>query len=175
MDCPICTSAMGLKDRQELVQHIEIHRDNAELMIETAKKPATVRLRGSSSLRIPELITIQIPLNSSSLHRKLDTLSIRTILSTQRNWTKDELLDRLRNMKEAPLRIHSLTFSFSLTSSSLNRFSHLMNSWSFFIVSTALRISSAFGSLSRTKNMSLIKRMLNATKSNIFERLLSAV
>ncbi|MFY9873883.1 MAG: hypothetical protein WAK17_29610 [Candidatus Nitrosopolaris sp.] len=34
MDCPICTSAKGLKDRQELVQHMEIHRDNPELMIE---------------------------------------------------------------------------------------------------------------------------------------------
>ena len=34
MDCPICTSARDLKDRQELVQHMEIHRDNPELMIE---------------------------------------------------------------------------------------------------------------------------------------------
>jgi hypothetical protein len=34
MDCPICTSAKGLKHRQELVQHMEIHRDNPELMIE---------------------------------------------------------------------------------------------------------------------------------------------
>jgi hypothetical protein len=34
MDCPICTSAKGLKDRQELVRHMETHRDNPDLMIE---------------------------------------------------------------------------------------------------------------------------------------------
>ena len=34
MDCPICTSAKGLKDRQELVQHMETHRGNLDLMIE---------------------------------------------------------------------------------------------------------------------------------------------
>jgi hypothetical protein len=34
MDCPICASAKGLKDRQELVQHMEMHRDNPDLMIE---------------------------------------------------------------------------------------------------------------------------------------------
>jgi hypothetical protein len=39
MDCPICTSARDLKDRQELVQHMEIHRDNPELMIEKIADP----------------------------------------------------------------------------------------------------------------------------------------
>jgi hypothetical protein len=34
MDCPICASAKGLKDRQELIQHMEMHRDNPDLMIE---------------------------------------------------------------------------------------------------------------------------------------------
>jgi hypothetical protein len=34
MDCPICASAKGLKDRQELLEHMEIHRDNPDLMIE---------------------------------------------------------------------------------------------------------------------------------------------
>ena len=34
MDCPICASGKGLKDRQELVQHMEIHRDDTDLMIE---------------------------------------------------------------------------------------------------------------------------------------------
>jgi hypothetical protein len=34
MDCPICASANGLKDRQELVQHMKTHRDNPDLMIE---------------------------------------------------------------------------------------------------------------------------------------------
>jgi hypothetical protein len=34
MDCTICASAKGLKDRQELVEHMAIHRDNPDLMIE---------------------------------------------------------------------------------------------------------------------------------------------
>jgi hypothetical protein len=34
MDCPICASAKGLKDRQELVQHMEVHRNDPDLMIE---------------------------------------------------------------------------------------------------------------------------------------------
>jgi hypothetical protein len=34
MDCPICSSTKGLKDRQELVQHMEVHRNDPDLMIE---------------------------------------------------------------------------------------------------------------------------------------------
>jgi hypothetical protein len=34
MDCPIRVSAKGLKDRQELVEHMEIHKDNPDLIIE---------------------------------------------------------------------------------------------------------------------------------------------
>ena len=34
MDCPICASAKGLKDRQDLVQHMEVHRNDPDLMIE---------------------------------------------------------------------------------------------------------------------------------------------
>ena len=44
MDCPICTSAKGLKDRQELVQHMEIHRDDPELMIEKIADYISARL-----------------------------------------------------------------------------------------------------------------------------------
>ena len=35
MDCPICTSATGLKDRKELVEHMNAsHKNNPELIIE---------------------------------------------------------------------------------------------------------------------------------------------
>ena len=34
MDCPICASAKGLKDRQDLVQHMEVRRNDPDLMIE---------------------------------------------------------------------------------------------------------------------------------------------
>ena len=45
MDCPICTSAKGLKDRQELVRHMEIHRDNPELMIEISARERSRELQ----------------------------------------------------------------------------------------------------------------------------------
>ena len=34
MDCLICASAKRLKDRQQRVQHMEIHRNDPDLMIE---------------------------------------------------------------------------------------------------------------------------------------------
>jgi len=34
VDCPICASAKGFKERQELVQHMEIHRNDPDLIIE---------------------------------------------------------------------------------------------------------------------------------------------
>ena len=31
MDCPICASAKGLKDREELVDHMKLHNNNPDL------------------------------------------------------------------------------------------------------------------------------------------------
>jgi hypothetical protein len=60
---------------------------------------AKVTLRGSSSLRIPEVITtITIPQFASRLHRILDGLQMRTILATRNTWTKAELLKALETM-----------------------------------------------------------------------------
>jgi hypothetical protein len=33
-DCPICLSAKGLKDREELVDHMKLHKNNPDLVIE---------------------------------------------------------------------------------------------------------------------------------------------
>jgi hypothetical protein len=33
-DCPICTSAKGLKDGQELVKHMKTHKNNPSLIME---------------------------------------------------------------------------------------------------------------------------------------------
>jgi hypothetical protein len=32
-DCPICTSAKGLKDRQELVEYMKTHENNPSLIM----------------------------------------------------------------------------------------------------------------------------------------------
>lgn len=67
----------------------------------SCKSEAQVTLRGSSSLRIPEIImTITIPRLSSRLHRLLDDYQMRTILSTRKTWTKAELLEALQNMSD---------------------------------------------------------------------------
>lgn len=34
MDCPVCASAKGLKGREELVEHMKIHKNNPDLLIE---------------------------------------------------------------------------------------------------------------------------------------------
>lgn len=49
MDCPICASANGLKDRQELVQHMKTHRDTPDLMIEKIADYVAARGEGTSS------------------------------------------------------------------------------------------------------------------------------
>ena len=34
MNCPVCTSAVGMKTREELITHLNIHRNNLDLLIE---------------------------------------------------------------------------------------------------------------------------------------------
>jgi hypothetical protein len=39
MGCPVCTSAKGLKDRRELVEHMKTHKNNPDLMIANYSAP----------------------------------------------------------------------------------------------------------------------------------------
>ena len=34
MDCPVCASAKGLKEREELLEHMNLHKNNPDLLIE---------------------------------------------------------------------------------------------------------------------------------------------
>jgi hypothetical protein len=34
MDCPVCASAVGVKTKEELVTHLNIHRANLDLLID---------------------------------------------------------------------------------------------------------------------------------------------
>jgi len=34
MDCPVCASAVGMKTKEELVMHLNIHRTNLDLLID---------------------------------------------------------------------------------------------------------------------------------------------
>lgn len=61
------------------------------------KENSRVVLRGSSSLRIPELITsVTIPPRETKLHRIFERIQIRAIMSVQSGWTKKELLEKFR-------------------------------------------------------------------------------
>ncbi|MDG7000297.1 MAG: DUF1998 domain-containing protein, partial [Nitrososphaerota archaeon] len=60
-----------------------------------------VTLRGSSSLRIPEIISaITIPRFASRLHIMLDTPQMRVVLALKSEWTKAELFKTLQEMDE---------------------------------------------------------------------------
>ena len=62
---------------------------------------ATVTLRGSSSLRIPEIHTIiPIPKNNTAVHLKLNTEYFRTTLATNKRWTARDLLEKLKTQQE---------------------------------------------------------------------------
>lgn len=62
-------------------------------------KESMVTLRGSSSLRISEIITtITLPRFSTKLHRIFDEVQLRTILTLKDDWTKKELLSYIEKM-----------------------------------------------------------------------------
>lgn len=65
----------------------------------SCSEKAQVTLRGSSSLRIPEIITtITLPRFASKLHRIFDDIQMRTVLAMKDDWTKSELIKILENM-----------------------------------------------------------------------------
>jgi len=65
----------------------------------SCNKQASVTLRGSSSLRIPEIITtITLPRFASKLHRIFDDVQMRTILALKDSWTKGEVISALEKL-----------------------------------------------------------------------------
>jgi len=65
----------------------------------SCQEKAQVTLRGSSSLRIPEIITtITLPRFASKLHRIFDDIQMRTVVAMRDDWTKSELIKALENM-----------------------------------------------------------------------------
>lgn len=68
----------------------------------SCKEKAQVTLRGSSSLRIPEIITtITLPRFASKLHRIFDDIQMRTVIAMKDDWTKSELINILQTMIKA--------------------------------------------------------------------------
>lgn len=65
----------------------------------SCNKQASVTLRGSSSLRIAEIITtITLPRFASKLHRIFDDVQMRTILALKDSWTKDDVISALEKL-----------------------------------------------------------------------------
>lgn len=96
-----CGSVASLTDIYNRTRHCTGRFPEKGTAYSSCTKTARVTLRGSSSLRIPEIITIiTIPRFASSLHRVLDQFQMRTILATRQNWTKTQLLESLQTMAE---------------------------------------------------------------------------
>jgi hypothetical protein len=94
-----CGATKTLKDVYRETKHCTGRFPEKGSTFSSCLQEAKVTLRGSSSLRIPEIITtITIPQFASRLHRILDSYQMRTILATRKTWTKADLLDAFQNM-----------------------------------------------------------------------------
>lgn len=75
--------------------------------IEECKAISQITLRGSSMLRIPILLPIvAIPGPDSILHRILQKNTILSVLISEKNWTKQKLAEKIKNIHEfSPMKI----------------------------------------------------------------------
>jgi len=100
--CPECNGQVKLSDvynRTKLCTGRFQERPSSPASACTAT--AQVTLRGSTSLRIPDIITtITIPRRSTKLHRIFERIELRSIILSQPKWTKQELIDRLKYISE---------------------------------------------------------------------------
>jgi len=75
--------------------------ESAHSKIAACSKKAQVVLRGSSSLRIPEIITtVAIPTRNSPLDNLLSKTLIKGVIMGEGDWTKDKLLMKMTYMRE---------------------------------------------------------------------------
>jgi len=94
-----CGAKATLSDVYNRTSHCTGRFPEKGTAFSSCKKHARVTLRGSSSLRIPEIITtITLPRFASRLHRIFDDVQMRTIIARKPDWSKEELLSDLRNM-----------------------------------------------------------------------------
>ena len=94
-----CGAQATLSDVYNMTKHCTGRYPEKGNQYTSCDKEASVTLRGSSSLRIPEIITtITLPRFASKLHRILDDIQMRTIIAMQDSWTKKEILEILNRM-----------------------------------------------------------------------------
>lgn len=97
--CESCGSHATLSDIYNRTRYCTGRYPETGKSFSSCSKKAEVTLRGSSSLRIPEIITtITLPRFASRLHRIFDDIQMRTILSLKDEWTKEELLSALEKI-----------------------------------------------------------------------------
>jgi len=94
-----CGAHATLSDVYNMTKHCTGRYPEKGKQFTSCDKKADVTLRGSSSLRIPEIITtITLPRFASKLHRILDDIQMRTIIAMKDSWTKKELIGILDRM-----------------------------------------------------------------------------
>jgi hypothetical protein len=100
ISCDECGSSASLKDVYDRTFTCSGRFPEKGVSHPGCAKRAYVVLRGSSNLRLAEIVTvIAIPKNDSPLHILLDNFQMRTALSTRPAWTKEELLEVLDSME----------------------------------------------------------------------------
>ena len=96
-----CGAQANLSDVYNLTKHCTGKYPEKGGQFTPCDKEASVTLRGSSSLRIPEIVTtITLPRFASKLHRIMDDMQMRTIIAMKETWTKKELLASLDEMMQ---------------------------------------------------------------------------
>lgn len=100
--CPDCTQVATLQDvYSRTVTCTGRFQEKPDMSPVDCKRRPQVTLRGSSSLRIPEIIsTIAIPRRSSKLHRILERNQIRSIILSEPEWTKSQLVKKLEYLSQ---------------------------------------------------------------------------
>lgn len=104
INCPHCGSGTSLSDVYNRTSNCTGRFPEKGTASQICDKKASVLLRGSSSLRIPEIISvIPIPPDSSPLYQALDNRPMLAVLATQKVWTRNQLIEKLQEMEiEAP-------------------------------------------------------------------------
>ena len=94
-----CGAQASLSDVYNMTKHCTGKYPEKGGQFTSCGREASVTLRGSSSLRIPEIVTtITLPRFASKLHRIMDDMQIRTIIAMKETWTKKEFLASLDEM-----------------------------------------------------------------------------
>jgi hypothetical protein len=107
IQCPDCSSRTGLGEIYGKIQKRSCtgrFPEKTDRLEDWAvcKRSPQITLRGSSSLRIPELVTtITVPRRASPVYRILGRKEMKGLLIAEDQWSKSKLIDKLSRISES--------------------------------------------------------------------------